>query len=256
MLMVTPFRMMQLICLRVQRSINSAAYLSGFQILVKAIHTVLSLTLSMTREERSFKDVFLVVQVPLPGTDFTPTIIGTEDKVINENKTVIFQIVATDDGLQDSLTFTLDNALPPRAMFDAQGTHIFEWATTFNDSGTYVLAFSATDSFPNTARDTVLITVNNVNRLPVTTIPTDTNFMEGTSIVLPLRISDPDNDTITCFEVPFSILIKSGGVDTLVWTSTFLQEGVYQLRFMVDDTQNGSLSHTIQITIKHLRWRK
>ncbi len=180
----------------------------------------------------SFRDVFLVVQdvqVPLPGTDFAPTIIGTEDKVINENETVIFQVVATDDGLQDSLTFNLDNALPSGATFDAQGTHIFEWVTTFNDSGTYVLAFSVTDSFPNTARDTVLITVNNINRLPVTTVPTDTNFAEGTSIVLPLGISDPDNDaiTITYFEVPFGSLIKSGGVDTLVWTPTFLQEGVY-----------------------------
>ena len=161
--------------------------------------------------------------------------------------------MATDDGSQDSLKFNVEGALPAGASFDSLGTHIFEWVTTLEDSGTFSIVFSVTDSFPNTSRDTVLITVNNVNRIPQTTLPADTTIMEGTSIVLPLGIIDPDGDaiTITYFEVPFGGVINSGGVDTLVLNPTFLQEGVFQLRFTVADNQNGILQHTLQITIEN-----
>lgn len=204
----------------------------------------------------SFREIYLVardVPVPLPGIDFAPTIIDIPDKSINESETVIFQVVATDDGSQDSLKFNVEGALPAGASFDSLGTHIFEWVTTLEDSGTFSIVFSVTDSFPNTSRDTVLITVNNVNRIPQTTLPADTTIMEGTSIVLPLGIIDPDGDaiTITYFEVPFGGVINSGGVDTLVWNPTFLQEGVFQLRFTVADNQNGILQHTLQITIEN-----
>lgn len=195
--------------------------------------------------------VIVPIQVSSSTGQLPPTIIPTVDRTITENENVIFQVVATDDGPQDSLSFGTVGGLPAGSAFDSTDNHIFQWTPSFSQSGIYTLVFSVTDKFANTTLDTVIITVNNVNRAPVTTLPTDTTFSEGNLITLPLNITDPDGDnvSITYFEIPFTAVIDSSGVHTLKWTPTYLQEGSYKLRFTGTDDFNGKLDHTLNITI-------
>jgi len=113
--------------------------------------------------------------------------------------------------------------------------------------------FYVKDNFSNTARDTVTITVTNVNRSPVTSLPSDTVFAEGASIVLPLNITDPDGDplSITYFEVPPGGSVDSTGAHTLLWNTSYLQAGEYHLRFKATDNIGGVLSFDLTLTISN-----
>ncbi|MCP4614413.1 MAG: hypothetical protein GY845_37495, partial [Planctomycetes bacterium] len=169
----------------------------------------------------AFEDVVVAVTdyATPPGYDNPPNIIPVQDFNISENDTVIFQLVATDDGPLDSLSYGLTASLPSGASFDSMNTRIFEWVTTYDDSGTYNLAFTVIDSFPNTSTENVTITINNVNRVPATTLPGDTTFMEGEVISMPLGIADPDNDSVIVLflSVPFGASIDSSSGYTLDW---------------------------------------
>ena len=197
--------------------------------------------------------VIVPIQVTSSIGQLPPTFIQTPDKTVNENANVIFQLVATDDGPQDSLTFGTTGGLPAGSVFDSTETHIFRWTPTFSQSGNHTLVFKVTDKFANTTLDTVIITVININRAPVTTLPTDTTFSEGILINLPLNITDPDGDnvSITYFEIPAGGVIDSSGVHTLLWTPGFLQDGSFNLRFQAKDDFNDVLSHTININISN-----
>ncbi|MCH8284925.1 T9SS type A sorting domain-containing protein, partial [candidate division KSB1 bacterium] len=197
--------------------------------------------------------VIVPIQVTSSTGQLPPTIIQTPDKTVNENANVIFQVVATDDGPQDSLTFGTVGGLPAGSAFDSTETHILQWTPTFSQSGVYTLIFKVTDKFTNTTLDTVIITVNNVNRAPVTVLPTDTTFSEGILITLPLNITDPDGDNVSIvyFEIPVGGIIDSSGVHTLLWTPTFLQEGSFNLRFQAKDDFKDVLNHTLNINISN-----
>ncbi len=204
----------------------------------------------------SFEDVVIIVNdyATPPGYDNPPTIIPVQDYTVSENDTIIFQLVATDDGPLDSLTYGLTaSSLPAGAKFDSLDTRIFEWATTYDDSGTYNLVFTVIDSFPNTSTEIVVIRVNNVNRVPETIMPSDTTFSEGETISMPLGIADPDSDSVTVLflSVPSGASIDSSSGYTLNWTPTYLQADSFLLRFRVDDGNGGKIDFQMDIIIEN-----
>jgi len=195
--------------------------------------------------------VIIPIQVTSSTGQLPPVIVPVPDKSTNEGQLVIFQIVATDDGPQDSLRFGTIGAIPAGAAFDSSNTHIFQWTPSYFQSGVYSLIFYVRDSYANVTRDTVIITVRNVNRNPVTTLPSDTSFSEGTVISLPVGVSDPDGEIVSIiyFEVPFGAVIDSTGAHRLIWTPLYLSAGSYRLRFTATDPSGGILQHTLRITI-------
>ena len=91
-----------------------------------------------------------------------PVFSSVPDQTVNEGQVLTFTVSATDpDG--DSLTYSASN-LPSGASFNP-GNQIFSWTPNFTQAGIYSVTFTATDGI-DSAQDTVLMTVNNVNLPP------------------------------------------------------------------------------------------
>lgn len=209
---------------------------------------------SFTADDSSggVETVIVPIQVAESSGQLLPIFFNLEDKTVNENQRLVFQVIATDDSPQDSLVYDI-TGLPTGAEFDTTGSQIFDWTPDYDQSGVYKVYFSVTDTSTNTVTDSIDITVQNVNRAPTSSVPTDTTIAEGDSIQLPLNILDPDGDTITIvyFEIPPGATIDSTGTHEFNWVPSYLQEGVYHLKFTASDDSNETVAVDLTITVEN-----
>ncbi|HOS98075.1 MAG TPA: putative Ig domain-containing protein [Deltaproteobacteria bacterium] len=138
-------------------------------------------------------EVYIVVTGPnLPPEFDTP---GTQR--VQEGKTLRFAVHASDpDG--DAVTYQA-MSLPPGATFNAS-TGLFTWRPTYNQAGTYVIRFEATDDSnpPQTSSVDVTFVVANTNRSPVVEVPEGVQQV-GIAGTLQFTVSatDPDGNALT-----------------------------------------------------------
>ncbi len=128
--------------------------------------------------------------------------------IVHEGETVKLVLPKTDED-EDQIRYSYDSH------FDQHG----EWQTNFNDAGNYHLRINATDG-ELTSTGIVDVSVVDVDRAPVGTIPLEEVVFEGQRWSLPLNFSDPDRD-----EVRLSVDGLSEGMvlknNTLTWNPSY-----------------------------------
>jgi hypothetical protein len=174
--------------------------------------------------------------------------IGPKD--VNEGSNLNFAVTAFDpDGTIPALT---TSGLPDGATFvdSANGTATFDWTPGYDQADVYDITFYATDDSAAVDSETVVITVNDVNRPPVLLITGDSSVAEGDTLIILLSATDPDLDSLWfgLDPIPGNAIFTDSGNNTAVFifAPDYSQAGNYSLIFSVTD---GSLSDYANINI-------
>ncbi|MCL5018907.1 MAG: Ig-like domain-containing protein, partial [Patescibacteria group bacterium] len=195
----------------------------------------------------------LRVPVLIVNQNFAPAIVPTGTKRIAEGSELIFAVVATDVN-GDTLKYSISGS-PQGAQFDTtvRPAPIFRWKPSYTQAGLYTVIFISNDGKGGIGRDTVRITVTNLNQAPVLNFAADSTISEGTSLQLNLRASDPDNDPIQVTVSPAapdgSVIQKIGTNFIFSWTPSYRQAGNYTLTFTARDTSDSSASKVLQLKV-------
>jgi hypothetical protein len=157
------------------------------------------------------------------------------NKTINEGNTLTIQATATDaDG--ELVSYRIENA-PTGATFNVNGT--FVWTPQHSQIGEHEVTFIATDTRDGIDVETITITVQSVNRLPVVQSfsPADTldfSFVQKQQTVFSVSATDPDGD-------PVSYLWYINGTFTNIVSPQFslnglaYDPGTYQIQVHISD---------------------
>ncbi len=174
-----------------------------------------------------------------------PVLSSIGDKIIDEGSTLSFTISGND--LDSDELSCYSTGLPQGAIFDVN-THEFSWTPAYDDSGIYSVTFTVSDGSLSDS-ETITITVDNVNRIPVLSSIGDRVVDEGSDLSFTISGNDLDSDALT-YSVNNLPSGASFNVDTreFSWTPTYDDSGIYSVTFAVSD---GSLSdyETIIITV-------
>ena len=196
--------------------------------------------------------------------EITITILGRPqfepigDKTTAEGAVLTFDVVATDaDGdipavamVDDASPTTLE--LPVEATFidNGDGTGTFAWTPGFDDAGNYGTRFLAIDNVavpPDTVSESIQITVDAVNRIPVLAAIGDQTLSEGETLVFGLFATDAEGDSIilSSSTLPNSaVLIDSGnGNGSFTWSPELSSRSSYQqvISFYATDHPAGGV---------------
>ncbi|MDF1531891.1 MAG: putative Ig domain-containing protein, partial [ANME-2 cluster archaeon] len=131
----------------------------------------------------------------------------------------------------------------------------FSWTPADGDAGTYVVTFEVTDGYLSDP-ETVTITVNDVNHVPVITafVPADGSvFGEGDSITLDVTASDTDNQALS-YSIKIDGVTKSTS-SSYAWETDYSSAGAHTIDITVSDgIDQVTETHIININDVHPRW--
>ena len=186
-------------------------------------------------------DDFETITIIVNNVNRSPVIDPVDNKVVNENALLTFSINATDpDG--DNISCTADG-MPSGSSFAA---NTFQWAPTYDQAGTYLVSFVATDGQLQDIEG-LTITVNNINRAPLLATIGNKIVDQGQTLSFTVTATDPDGDQIQYFaqNLPVGASLTQ---NTFTWTPAAGQAGTYQVTFIASDDQADD-SETITITV-------
>lgn len=169
---------------------------------------------------------------------------------VNENNELTFTVSATDPDRQ-KVVLSGSN-LPVGATFESE-TGVFAWKPTFEQAGTYLVTFTATDEENAATNLEVSIIVVNVNRKPVLAEIGELKGKENENLSITISGSDPDNQevlySITNLPSGATIDAKTG---VFGWTPTFDQAGNYSLNVKVSDPEGMSDEKVLTISVENV----
>ncbi|MDF1544856.1 MAG: Ig-like domain-containing protein [bacterium] len=181
-----------------------------------------------------------------------PVLASIGPKNTTEGTLLSFPVTATDaDGVDPSLNTT---SLPSGASFvdNGDGTGQFNWTPNFTQSGTYNVAFIATDGAVSDS-EVVSITINEAgNQPPVLAAIGPKNSIEGALLAFSVTATDADGFDPAMLTSPLptgaSFVDNGDGSGDFNWTPSFVQGGVYNITFYASDGASQD-SETVVITI-------
>ncbi|MCP4371133.1 MAG: hypothetical protein GY797_23915, partial [Deltaproteobacteria bacterium] len=143
-------------------------------------------------------DISQKVDITIPVLPNNAPVLGAiGNKTVLEGELLEFTVTAADpDG--DDLTYAVNN-LPEGAVFDPV-TQVFSWTPNYAQTGTYPdVVFTVTDDGDPSLSDseTIVITVDNVNRPPILEPIGNKTVDEGELLQFTVTASDPDADALT-----------------------------------------------------------
>ncbi|NQT35557.1 tandem-95 repeat protein, partial [bacterium] len=202
-------------------------------------------TLTCTVSDAEF-DVDEAVTIIVNNVNRAPVWIDIPESVsVNEAEELSFMVEASDpDGDDLSINAESDD-LPDGWQFNdnGNGTGVFTWTPTYDESGNYLVTFTLSDAEFNVAAD-VSITVNDVNRTPVwDDIPQSVNIGEGELLEFSVSGSDPDGDEldieVTSGDLPngWNFSDNGNGTGDFSWRPGFDEEGAYLAVFTISDAE-------------------
>lgn len=186
---------------------------------------------------------FQTITIIVGSINQPPVLDPIGDQTVEELSSLSFTLNATDtDG--DILSFSANN-LPTGATFIDQ---VFSWTPTQDQAGTYQSTFIVSDN-EEIDFETIIITVNNVNRAPVIATIEPIAQLESTPINFIVSATDADEDVLS-YSVEGLDLLTGATFENQIfdWTPGFESAGNYLLTFNVTDGQN-SVSQEVAITI-------
>ena len=203
-----------------------------------------------------------VVQVTVVDVNRRPEISDPGPQVVDEGDTLVFGVTGTDPDVCDNDVVTLyGEDLPSGADFSGTpgnpATGTFTWVTDYDDAGVYYVRFIARDNHAPELADTVVVevTVNNVNRPPVISVPPDQVVDEGGSLSFDVSATDPDGDNLSFSAEGLpsgaTFVDNGNGTGTFNFDPDYCQAGVYQVTFIVVDDGSPQLADTgvVQVTV-------
>ncbi|MBI2954328.1 MAG: tandem-95 repeat protein, partial [Chloroflexi bacterium] len=185
-----------------------------------------------------------------------PVLAAIGDRSIDEGLDLLFTATATDPDVPgNTLMFSLDAGAPDGASIDGS-TGAFAWRPGEDQGpGVYSITVRVTDNGEGTLSDseTITVTVNEVNRLPVLDPIASTTIGEGTLLSFTASATDPDRPANT---LTFSLdpgapsgAAIVGNTGAFAWTPTELQgPGLYTITVSVTDNGTPPLSATQTFT--------
>ena len=213
-----------------------------------------------------WSDTHLVV-IRVQDVNQRPEISDPGPQVVDEGDTLVFGVTGTDPDTCDNDVVTLwAEDLPVRNLRDAANftstpgnpaTGTFTWVTDYDDAGVYYVRFIARDNHAPELADTVVVevTVNNVNRPPVISVPPDQVVDEGGSLSFDVSATDPDGDNLSFSAEGLpsgaTFVDNGNGTGTFNFDPDYCQAGVYQVTFIVVDDGSPQLADTgvVQVTV-------
>ena len=185
-----------------------------------------------------------IVSITVDNTNREPVLAVIGSKSVQENSVLTFTVNATDlDG--EPLTYLAQN-LPEGADFT---NRTFTWIPTYSQAGNYTVTFVAGDGDLEDT-ETVVITVENLNRPPVFVYITDKSVAENSELAFTVIAFDPDGDPVIC--LAHNLPAGADFTDrTFTWTPAYSQAGTYQVTFTANDGQSADLE-TVAITVTNL----
>ncbi|WP_129582714.1 putative Ig domain-containing protein, partial [Methanolobus psychrotolerans] len=201
-------------------------------------------SVTFTVSDGSLSDIETIV-ITVKNVNRAPVLDTIGNKAVNENSELLFSISGSDPD-SDQLIYSASN-LPDGAIFN-QNTRQFRWKPDYDSSGVHIVYFHVSDGKLSDS-ETIIITVNNVNRAPILESIGNRAVNEGNELSFTVSASDPDSDqlTYTAIGLPAG---SNFNVNTrkFFWTPGYDDAGTYIVTFRVSD---GSLtdSETISISV-------
>ncbi len=200
----------------------------------------------------SLSDTRTISITVTPAGSTPPTLNPIGPQTVQEEALLNFTATATDPDIGQTLTFSLGAGAPPGASIGPL-TGVFTWTPTeAQGPNTYLVTVIVADngSPPASDSETIVITVNEVNKPPVLAVPTAHTLDEETPLAFSASATDPDIPTQTLTfslgpTIPAGASIAADGLFS--WTPTEAQgPASYSLSVIVSD---GSLTDSIAVTI-------
>src|SRR5206468_444504 len=129
----------------------------------------------------------------------------------------------------------------------------FTWTPSFTQAGNYMVSFRVTDNGVPALNDTktVAITVNDVNRAPVLTVPGAQTVASGQNVSFTVSAVDPDiGQTVMLFADDLRLGATFNPANGLFsWTPNAPQAGAYTVTFKATDNGTPVMSATTGVAI-------
>jgi len=171
------------------------------------------------------KDVLIIVKKKEEAPvfeSFEPKDAAVE---VKETEAVNFGVVASDLN-NDQLLYEwkLDGV-------GVSDSNSYAYQTTYDDSGSHTVKASVTDGIFDTEKIWA-VTVGNVNRKPVLENVDDINAKETDNVVIELKASDPDGDSVS-YSIDNEKFVQDGSIFT--WETTYDDAGEYTFTVSASD---------------------
>ena len=175
-----------------------------------------------------------------------PVLSSIGSQRVAEGEGLEFVLSATDaDG--DELTYSMEDG-PAGASLS---NRTFSWRPGYAQSGTYRVTFVASDGRGGTDRETVVITVEEINRAPVLSLIGSQRVAEGEGLEFVVSATDADGDELT-----YSMEDGPAGASlsnrTFSWRPGYAQSGTYRVTFVISDGRGGTDRETVVITVEEI----
>ncbi|MBI2665300.1 putative Ig domain-containing protein [Candidatus Woesearchaeota archaeon] len=197
--------------------------------------------------------MLVLLGVNVVADTINPVLTAIGPQTINELATLTFTAAATDDGTENTLTYSLSGSVPAGASITSAG--VFTWTPTEAQgpgSYTFDVVVSDNTSPALTDSETITVTVTEVNVAPVLAAIGPKSVNELAALTFTATATDADlpanSLTFSLTGAPTGASITSAGVFT--WTPTADQgPGTYSFYVVVSDNTNPALIDNEQITV-------
>src|SRR3989304_5710579 len=135
--------------------------------------------------------------ITVTNVDQAPVVSAPATASGQENTQITVAVAASDpDG--EAIGSLTAAGVPSGGSFTPAGDNLsgtLSWTPTASDIGTYVVTFTAANALSGSA--STVITVNNVDRVPLVSAPATASAQENTLITVAVTASDPDGEAIS-----------------------------------------------------------
>jgi hypothetical protein len=203
-------------------------------------------------DEGGLKDDILF-DIQVDHINRPPQLSTIESQSGTENSLVSLKLVASDPDKEDDgkLVYSASN-LPEGATLDAN-TGNLSWTPGFLQAGEYSVSFKVTDTGNLSNEQTVLVTITDLNRIPVINEIAAQNVDENSNLSFKISASDQDSDNELAFtanNLPEGATFDPAN-QTFSWVPGFEQEGNYTVGFMVSDAKEN-VTTEVSITVNNV----
>jgi hypothetical protein len=196
------------------------------------------------------------IKIEVRHVNRPPILAIVSPQQVKENQLLTFSITASDPDVEDSEKLRIQpKSLPQGATFDSSAA-LFSWTPTYEQSGTYVVQFTAADPAGLTVEHEIPITVLHVNRPPVLTAIEDVSVLENQPLQIQFTATDPDQEDkgklqFSATNLPDGAALNAAtGVFT--WTPNFDQSGIYSITVTVTDGAGATAEQKFTITVENV----
>ncbi|MDD2943585.1 MAG: M12 family metallo-peptidase, partial [bacterium] len=188
---------------------------------------------------------------PPPSDNLPPVLSPIGAKSISENQVLQFDLSASDpDG--DTISYSI-TPITGASLSGNTFTYrpVYSTVSGGKSSTVITLTFTAVDSGGASDRETVSITVSNVNRAPVVSTPATITKSEGETITGKISGADADSEVLSYIALttlPSGMTLNRNNGE-FAWKPRGEQSGSYSINIKVKDIWGASVTTTLNLNI-------